>query len=59
MNNAVTYCSANCKYNGGTDCYNRCLHPSKQNEPPYGGIDRYYVEKCDLFKVSTEKGGAE
>ena len=51
--NVKIYCRANCKYNRG-----RCNHPTKQDMAPYGGIDRYYVEKCALFQTD-EKGSAE
>ncbi len=54
MTEAKIFCDADCKYNNG-----HCTHPDKQYIALYGGIDRYYVEKCDLFEASNEKGGAE
>ena len=57
----ITYCSANCQYNSGNGYYNSCKHPSKQNQVPYAGIDRYYVSGCKLQENNTrtpkERGG--
>lgn len=54
MDKVVTYCTANCKHNSGQGYYNSCHHPSKQNQVPYGGIDRYYVEGCPLKESPSQ-----
>lgn len=43
------YCNAECEYNKG-----HCQHPENLDMGCYGGIDRCYVERCDLLKVPTE-----
>jgi hypothetical protein len=42
------YCNAECEYNKGC-----CRHPENLNMGCYGGIDRCYVDKCDLLKAPT------
>lgn len=49
MTEIKIFCNADCKYNKG-----HCQHPENLNMGCYGGIDRCYVEKCDLLKVPTE-----
>ena len=39
-------CTANCIHNSGEGYYNLCLLPENTTRPPYGGVDRYYVEAC-------------
>ena len=39
-------CTANCIHNSGEGYYNLCLLPKNTTRPPYGGVDRYYVEVC-------------
>lgn len=49
------YCNAECKYNKG-----HCTHSENLEMGRYGGIDRCYVERCDLLVLRQElKGGAE
>lgn len=45
------YCNAECEYNKGC-----CRHPENLNMGCYGGIDRCYVEKCDLYDAVEYKG---
>lgn len=52
MTETKIFCDAECKYNNG-----HCTHPDNQHIATYGGIDRYYVAKCDLLEVPTKKEG--
>ena len=51
MTEVKIYCNAECKYNEG-----HCTHPENLDKGCYGGIDRVYVEKCDLQKPKEERG---
>lgn len=50
----VTLCSADCIHNSGYGYYCLCNHPDKQDQVPYGGIDRYYVDGCPLREVKPD-----
>ena len=50
MTEAKIYCNADCKYNKG-----HCTHPENLDKGCYGGIDRVYVEKCELFKLKEDE----
>lgn len=49
------YCKAECKHNRE----GRCEHPENLDMGCYGGIDRCYVEKCDLLKLKEDDTDAE
>ena len=58
MKNVAFYCGADCEYKTMRDGYGVCTHPRLSNMAQYGGIDRYYIEKCPLLKIrSIEKDG--
>lgn len=50
MSEVKILCTANCEYATGDGYYKLCKHPSTENAVPYGGIDRYYLDRCELFK---------
>lgn len=54
MTELKIYCNANCKYNKG-----HCTHPENLEMGRYGGIDRMYVDKCELFKLKEDETDAE
>ena len=45
-NKVTILCTAICKHNAGLGYYNICNHPLRQSIPPYGSIDRVYMESC-------------
>ena len=49
MTEAKIYCNAECKYNKGC-----CTHPENLEMGRYGGIDRMYVDKCELYRPKEE-----
>ena len=49
MKEVEIFCNAECKYNEG-----HCTHPENLEMGRYGGIDRMYVEKCELCKPKEE-----
>ena len=56
MSGCRVLCAANCKYNDGTGYYSLCEHDHFKNMPEYGGIDRRYVECCDLMEDRENVG---
>ena len=49
MTEVKIFCNANCKYNKG-----HCTHPENLEMGRYGGIDRMYVDKCELYRPKEE-----
>ena len=55
-NKCIILCSeSNCIYGGNQGYYSVCNHLNAKNQYPYGGIDRIYLESCELAEHKENK----
>ena len=58
MNMTKILCLASkCVHRSGEGYYGICEHPASKQIVPYGGITRFYTERCDLYERANRTKG--